>query len=406
MVARATRLALLDVVPQIGSSWCESRGLFPISLTISEHDSGSYLGGPGSRFESYRDAEEFASPNGREPGVRDERMSGSSDVQTGKTLVDWLFQNPLADLSGPQFLVLYLIAAVATHVGVRFAVLRALPADPAADESLPLQPDPYEIAYLHGGEEHVLRTAVAALVERGDLKLASEKPGGKNVVLMPANRVVDADIRHPVERSVLATLRASASARELFDGAVRAGIHSQCKTYERDLTHRGLLCVAPPDFPRILAGLAGAGFLFTLTAYRLLEASHYGRKNIGLLILFWLISTALLPVTVRVSRRRLTQAGQRFLSSARTAFTPMREQLLSTDRSAAWGGLLPLVVATFGVGVLSQTSFAAYPSFFQRAATKADGGSAGCGAAVGCGSSCGGGGGCGGGGCGGGGCGG
>jgi hypothetical protein len=73
--------------------------------------------------------------------------------------------NPL-DLSGPEFLLFYLVMGAFLLIAV--AVLRRF-GEPDSLLAVSLN-DPYQIAYLRGGANEVLRLATVGLIDRGDRK--------------------------------------------------------------------------------------------------------------------------------------------------------------------------------------------------------------------------------------------
>lgn len=83
--------------------------------------------------------------------------------------------NPF-DLSGPVFLLVYLGSAVVALVAT-LSVRRWYACAPggAPDESDLASLDPYEIAYLRDGARGAVLAAVAALIQRGRVKLDDKK---------------------------------------------------------------------------------------------------------------------------------------------------------------------------------------------------------------------------------------
>src|SRR4029450_4810334 len=83
-------------------------------------------------------------------------------------------------ISGPQFLLLYLVLFAVTVLGVVLARRWALAPDGAA---VPARLDPYEAAELNGGHDLVVITAASNLVRSGSLVNAGRRRG------QPAPRV-------------------------------------------------------------------------------------------------------------------------------------------------------------------------------------------------------------------------
>jgi uncharacterized protein (TIGR04222 family) len=82
-----------------------------------------------------------------------------------------ILHNPLAEMYGPDFLRLYGVV-IAITLGVCWLMVSV--ADKTKSLSLPLipaNPNPYEIAYLQGGENQVAQLTVFNLIERGLLQV-------------------------------------------------------------------------------------------------------------------------------------------------------------------------------------------------------------------------------------------
>ena len=85
--------------------------------------------------------------------------------------MSFLFNNPLTNLSGPDFLWLY--GATITFSILLFQILKSQ-IDKTAQMPLPPipnNPDVYEIAFLRGGENELTRTAIFALTQKGLLQV-------------------------------------------------------------------------------------------------------------------------------------------------------------------------------------------------------------------------------------------
>src|SRR5688572_33475134 len=87
--------------------------------------------------------------------------------------MDWLSNNPVANMYGPHFLLLYLTVILAVMVGCRWAARRSDSTSGELPPPIPVNPDPYEIAYLRGGPNEVARLVVFDLVRLGYVKLRS-----------------------------------------------------------------------------------------------------------------------------------------------------------------------------------------------------------------------------------------
>jgi len=110
-------------------------------------------------------------------------------------------------ISGPQFLLLYLVLFAVTVLGVALARRRALASDGAA---VPARLDPYEAAELNGGDDLVVVAAASNLLRSGSLVSAGRRRG------QPARLVTGPapdPAAHPVEWAVYQEVAASPNRR-------------------------------------------------------------------------------------------------------------------------------------------------------------------------------------------------
>jgi len=334
--------------------------------------------------------------------------------------MEWLTQNVVADMYGPQFLILYAAVIIVSAIVCRVASRRLDWTRSAGLPVIPSSPDPFEIAYLRGGENELLRSLVFGLIQRGYLRVSADAkmPLIERTELKPEARALP-----PLERRAYEWFAVPREAKELFTaGGLRGQVGAFAATYEQRLTGEHLL--TPPDVraAAFRVWCLGAAFVVGLGGYKLLVAVEKGRYNVGFLVVMGVVGLVVLGVACRVPR--LSQKGKAYLERLQLAFERLKAQAVSrpantlsitptaAGASAAAGAADPtllLAVGLFGVGTLAGTAYDDYQRTFQKsAASSSSGGSCG-GSSSSCGSSGGdgGGGGCSGGsGCGGGGCGG
>ncbi|WP_329049476.1 TIGR04222 domain-containing membrane protein [Amycolatopsis sp. NBC_01488] len=294
-------------------------------------------------------------------------------------------------ISGPDFVVLY-IALLGAALLVRLIVSavvasRALRADP-------VQPGPpptvYQLAFLAGGPDRAVDAAIAALVERGQLRVNSYKQ-----VSQAGTRPIE-----PLERAVadVAQLKTTATIRAQVRGS------AAMRALEEGLEQRGLLVPAAAKRQARTFGLVLQLAVLVLGVARLVNGISLGRP-VGILVFLVLIAAVLTFVAaVRRSKtgaRQPSAAGQRLLGQARSASSgPVPAGML------AGGVLLGGAAAAVALGGWSmypdeEISAALTPPMTSFGGGGSSGGSSCSSSSCSSGSSCGGGGGCGGGGCGG-----
>jgi len=281
--------------------------------------------------------------------------------------------NPF-DLYGPQFLVFYLVFGVALLAGLAY-LRRSNDPDPSTPVHLT---DPYQIAYLRGGANEVMRLATIGLIDRGLLKV-----NGTKVQVSDQGRA--APVTHPVERAILESFRTESQATSVFSNAA---LKKVCEPYRPPLVDLGLL---PDDAAKrraLVYALCAAGILLAVAAIKIEVALARGRSNIQFLIILTIL---LVIFALSMAALRRTRRGDAFLKDMRTLLGSLK------DRSSAFvprsnTDEVLLLSAVFGVAALPAGAYPYARALFPKAG--ADGSS--CGSASSCGSSCGGGG-CGGG---------
>jgi uncharacterized protein (TIGR04222 family) len=320
--------------------------------------------------------------------------------------MDWLIHNSIADIHGPAFLIVYIEIAVVTVLLAYAVVLLCDKTRLRAPPPVPSTFDPYELSYLRGGKNAVIRTALYSLHQ---LSLVDPTP---RAWFTDSKLVVKADLADGkalsgLEERVLRSLRSLGSPVKVSDlfksDALGTDVEALCEPFRNRLESDELLF--RPDTSRLGAMLivfAATAVLVLLSLWRIATAEG---RPVG--FLFWLTVVAVLILWKVVwphVRTRITARGKAYLKQLQLAYENLRQPAGRGTGTSSQPDLAGVaLVALFGIGILSGTADDAFARLFTRASRNAGcGGSTGCGGG-GCG---GGGGGGGGGGCGGGGCGG
>jgi uncharacterized protein (TIGR04222 family) len=302
--------------------------------------------------------------------------------------MDWLTDNPIVNMPGPNFLGFYTV--ISLIVVLAFNILaRSDGTNQRALPSVPMRPDPYEVAYLRGGVGAVICLAIYSLKRSQTIEMQA---GGRVTripgVTPPAN---------PLEACVLEELGMGASLDQLLGSRdLRASILGQCETFRQRLARQDL---AMTDAARRKArgfGIAAAIALGGLAALKIFVAQSHGHNNVGFLFGEAIVAIIALIWSVNVVTRSVAnRRGRAYLERVKSAY-------VGAGRTQAFGGSQfdPIasaaalsVVAAMGLGALHGTPDEAFAKEIMR--------NSGGGASGGCGSSGGGCGGGGGGGCGG-----
>ncbi|MDZ7958985.1 MAG: TIGR04222 domain-containing membrane protein [Aulosira sp. DedQUE10] len=305
--------------------------------------------------------------------------------------MDALLHNPIADMYGPNFLLLYGSVIILTLLGCWKLVQ-----DPTKNQPLPLipsEPDPYEIAYLRSGTSGVVKVAILNLIQSNFLQITEQ-------LISQTPNHDDLSQLQPIEREVFSSYSGYPAVKSIE--LIADKIQSYCLIYEEQLHNEQLLYAQKWQQWNIQVGLIAATIIFSLGSYKLLIALGKGRYNVGFLIAMAVLSIILILWFVS-KRSRLSHRGQAYLQQLQETFAQLKSKVKFSIPSAFDYNLL---VALFGVEALAGTFYNSYykvffPTTFSRTTSKQSRNSdSSCSSSSSCGggSSCGG---CGGGGCGG-----
>ncbi len=309
--------------------------------------------------------------------------------------MNFLFDNPLANMQGSTFLVLYAVA-IATAIFVFWLIKNTL--DWTAKSPLPPiphNPDVYEIAYLRGGENEVARAVIFSLMQKGLVEMT--KVGKEDSFRRIANR--ETGNLSPLESAALNWFRSGHIAKEIFAaGGLSSILQTYCGQYEANLTRLNFFTDSVTTAKIWQTAAVFAIPIIGLGGYKLAAAIAHGHSNVLFLIIFTIIGIFAIAAVARVPR--ISKLGKNYMARLQTVFGSVKSSAFRRTSAAnpVFNSVDPLLltVGVFGVGSLAGTAYGDYEKAFHRASSSSSCGS-GCGS-----SSCSSGGGDGGGGCGGG----
>lgn len=285
--------------------------------------------------------------------------------------------NPF-DLTGPQFLLFYLVfSALVITVLVFLRRSAESPATPKLDLS-----DPYLIAYLRGGEPETLRVATVSLIDRRLLVATGSQ-------LQCAENASTASVRRPIEKELMRKFSKADEATSIYEDY---GLLATCKPYEQTLKNAKLLPNEWMENGRRVRLAVACFILAGVGVTKIVIALSRGRTNIWFLIILMGIAIFL---AIKISFPRLTETGKAMIADLQDLYSGLKDRALFLQPGGATIEPM-LLAAVFGVGALEGANFAFTRALFPR--TNKNLSSTSCSSACGssCGSSCGGGG-CGGG---------
>lgn len=296
-----------------------------------------------------------------------------------------LLHNFIADMPGPNFLFFY--AAVIVVTLIVCGILRRM-GDTTASLPAPLiptQPDPYEIAYLRGGEKEVAQVAVFNLIQRNFLQIV--KTGFKRRIqqVMP---LPNSNLLYPMEHTVFDWFSTPRTASQTFSSTLSNLLTTFCTPYQRRLEEEQFLSSSQMKVAAGRTWLLGALIIVGLGGYKLYVASVKGYSNVGFLIFMGIFAFIILTSVCTVPR--LSTRGKEYLRQLQRAFEPLKAKI-AEGTVAAHDTAYMLTVGLFGVSVLARTPYSEYQKMYRTvSSSSSNGGSCGGGSCGGGGGGCGG----------------
>ena len=301
--------------------------------------------------------------------------------------MDFLFDNPLTNIPGPYFLVIYILFIAATIIGFRIVRNRADNTKFFNIPPIPNNPDAFEIAFLRGGENELARAVVFALAQKNLVRFINDDAASPQIY-PTISEEFDRRSLSTVERTALEWFDQTREVKNLFE---KDGLANKLKpyyeTYQARLEMQHFLTdeTAKAHNTRLF----WRAFLIfgSLGAYKGFAAIYNGYWNVFGLVFLTVIGLVILSAVAKMPR--LTAHGKEYLKRLQIAFErikpPNHNELNAPPSvpSATFGAVDPflLSVGVFGGAALAGTVYSDYNTAFQKAHQSSTGG--------GCGSGCG-----------------
>jgi uncharacterized protein (TIGR04222 family) len=297
--------------------------------------------------------------------------------------MDTVFNNPLAQMYGPYFLLVY-GAVIGGVLLVCHRVLR----DRTAALPVPKIPDdlePYEVAYLRGGENAIAQLVVARLVELGYWEIV------ETTRLVATENPPDVELLNEIEKQAFENLTPRQLATEVRGEIARS---LSTEPLQQSLEQQNLLTSGAMRQYNCWVVKGGAIAILGLGGYKFIAAIHTHHYNVGFLVMMAAFSLIWLWFLYGVRTPRQTDLGKHYLQQLKNAFRDINLTKTHPDIEQ-----FSLVVALFG----DTPQFIRTPKVYAPILTtpkttyRSSSSSSGSSSGSSCGSSCGGGcGGCGG----------
>lgn len=302
--------------------------------------------------------------------------------------MNFLFETPIGKMYGPFFLLFYFLVAVGVIVICKVKLSKIGSENTQGLPKIPKNPDPYEMAYLRGSENEVLRLAIFSLVQKGFLKVLE-----KHIIYQKIENANTLEL-NSIETVVYNYFKTAKKISETFKSEIKDQIKKHCIDFEDFVTKNNLTYNLEQKVQHNKIFYSGLSVILTLGIYKLAAAFYYGKHNVAFLIIEILVVT--LTHIFLSGRKNLNKRGKEYLEKIGLIFDRLKRAKTSSTNDQD----LLMLTSIFGFSVLAGTPYEDHKNIFFQSSTTGDS-SGGCGSSGGGdgGGSCGGGcGGCGGGG--------
>lgn len=262
--------------------------------------------------------------------------------------MEWLLHNEIADMRGPNFLLLYGIFIAILLIFCRWQIGRADQSGTLMPLPFPSQPDPYETAYLRQGEQEVYNLILLRLVQQNYIEVSKDA----EPIIDQCQSHPDPKLLSPVERLVWDIFKTPMTARSGFP-LINDQIKNFCVPYAgRALQEQLLLSPEVKKSTRKIKLQAGTAIIL-LGAYKLVVALAKGRYNVMFLLIMGLVGVLFLAKIG--SPKRLTRRGRDYLKRLQSTFKPA--DIFNSPSSGTVESDLLILAGLFGMGVLTGTLY-------------------------------------------------
>lgn len=310
--------------------------------------------------------------------------------------MDFLIDNPLTNLAGPAFLVLFATFSVLTLLVLGLLKTNLDRTDKLPIPAIPPEIDPYEVAFLRGGPNELARSIVFSLLQKELLVI----DGGETAsVIKRTEQSADNFRLETIERVALNWFGVGRDAKSLFDA--KLGLVKQLEKYthkyEMDLSNRQFIMPENIHAKASRNARIAAGLIVSVGGFKVVTAILLGSFNIVFAIIISIVGFFIAMTMGKMPK--VTKLGRQYLDRLNLAFSDLKYKsqapyIGNNPRPAlaegGYAGVDPLLlsVGIFGTGILAGTAFSGYNDTFARAQKQQEAGWGGGGCGSSCGSSC------------------
>ena len=256
------------------------------------------------------------------------------------------------------FLIFYGLITGLIVIGYRF-FLSHDPTTKLPAVAVPSELDPYEIAYLCGGERQVLELAGFSLLQKGYLEIDRGK-------LQRAESSLESPQLKPIEHKALEWFFHSRRVEGfgfIYADELQANVRQDFEGYRQWLRNEKLLFLEQDRTTALKVAACGAGIIVILGGYELIESLPQGYPYWGILEFIAFVGISWLVYGFQRSQKRLSERGKKYVKHLQECFDLSKLDDV-THPSAEHTNMLMMKIALSGLKVLQKTPYEDYPKLF------------------------------------------
>ena len=244
-----------------------------------------------------------------------------------------LLHNRVTDIYSEYLLLFYVVAIGAVILACYKSVRSADRTRHLEPPEVPARPDPYELAYLRGGEREVTRIAIISLLRRGLLQI-TESRDWSSIDLVIRKRVdrgrkPEPGELSPIEACIMKWTGFPALRQQIYEpGGIPDLLRGMCYDYWDKLADQELL--APPGMKQIGARLwwIGSALILGLGGYLLAVALAKGEPIVAVVLCPMALIGVLALAPACLDFPRISHRGRAYLEQLELAY----DRLMSKGR--------------------------------------------------------------------------
>lgn len=219
--------------------------------------------------------------------------------------------------------------------------------------------DPYEIAYLCGGERQVLELVGFSLFQKGYLEIDGDR-------LQRSDNSLDLAQLEPIEQEVLEWFSQGRRVEGfgfIYADDLQTNVRQDFDGYRQWLRNEKLLLIEKDRTTALKVGACGVGAIIVIGGYKLIDSLPQGYPYWGVLEFIAFVSISWLIYMFQKPGQRLSQRGKQYLKSLQERFE-LSKLDATVHPSAEYTDVLMMKIALSGLKILQKTPYEDYSKLF------------------------------------------